>query len=333
VTPLPSICQLALCTRDLPRTAQLYGQGLGFADSGGKPIAGEWLARIQGLGDDAATMLAWQVGRQDFFQLEFFCHTDPVPRPLPEDWRPCDLGWVRFGVAVPDFAAALARLSDLGVVPLIAPVTQDGLRRAAFRDPHAGIVVEVMEDGAALPGGVRPRFYDLAPAVVYAALSVPDLDRARTFWIDTVGLEAAAVELHRPEHEALWGLTGARSESLVLRGGGDILLELVRYGDPVGRSRPAGHRVSDQGLMNIAVGSRDPGRARALLARVAAAGYAVNAPLPETPAGGTYCADADGNSLEILSAPREFDPTFGFVPLPGLLRPAAWPAATVGPAQ
>ncbi len=332
VSRVASICQLALCTSDLPRTAQLYGQGFGFADAGGKPIAGEWLARIQGLGADAATMLAWQVGRQDFFQLEFFHHTDPLQRPLPDGWRPCDLGWVRFGIAVPDFDGALERLARLGVTTVTAPMSCDGLRRVCFRDPYAGIVVEVMEDGAGLPGGVRPRFYDLAPAVVYAALSVGDLDRARAFFVDAVGLEPAAVRLHHLEHEALWGLDGARCETLVLAGGGDILLEIVRYDDPAGRPRPGDHRVSDQGLMNIAVGYRDRGSADALLARVVRGGYPLNAPLPETPAGGTYCCDADGNSLELLSAPREFDPTFGFVPLPGLLRPAAWPVAGVGPA-
>ena len=171
---------------------------------------------------------------------------------------------------MPDFAAALAGLERSGLTPLSEPMRQDGLRRVAFRDPELGAIVELMEDGEALPGGIRPRFYDLGPALVYAAVSVRDLDagarvlrrhgRARTVQDDVV--------LHDPALEALWGLEGARRETLVVRGG-DVYLEVVRYDDPAPRAHD--RRLSDQGIMNVAVGFRERERLEALYDRLVAA--------------------------------------------------------------
>ena len=96
----------------------------------------------------------------------------------------------------------------------------------------------MLEEGSATPGGIRPRFYDLVPAVVYATLNVPDLGEARRFFLDTLGLdEEPGNELHPPELEALWGLEGARRESFVARGG-DVYLEVVRTSSPQGSRCP-----------------------------------------------------------------------------------------------
>ena len=148
---------------------------------------GQRVAQIQGLGDDCAFTLWWLVGRQDLVQLEFFHHTTPPQRAVA-DRAPNDLGWSRFGIAVPDFEPALERLAGLGVEPLSEPLVHDGLRRACFRDPYTGALVEVLEEGASTPGGIRPRFYDLVPAVVYATINVPDLAEARRFFVETLGL-------------------------------------------------------------------------------------------------------------------------------------------------
>jgi catechol 2,3-dioxygenase-like lactoylglutathione lyase family enzyme len=142
------------------------------------------VAQIQALGDDCAFVLWWLVGRQDLVQLEFFHHTTPRQR-ATADRAPNDLGWSRFGITVPDFGPALERLGALGVELLCEPIVHEGLRRACFRDPYTGVIVEVLEEGTATPGGIRPRFYDLVPAVVYAAISVPDLTEARRFFVET----------------------------------------------------------------------------------------------------------------------------------------------------
>ena len=151
-----------MCSADLPHTLRLYTEVFGFADAGGRAFWGPWLG-VQALGPDAAALVWWLVGRQDFVQLEVFHHTTPAQRPLPDDWRPSDHGWVRWGLAVPDFDAALERLRGMGIATLSEPAERDGLRRVGFRDPDVGVIVEVMEDGAALAGGIRPRHYDLVP--------------------------------------------------------------------------------------------------------------------------------------------------------------------------
>ena len=54
-----------------------------------------------------------------------------------------------------------------------------------------------------------------------------------------LGLKRSDATLRAHEHEALWGLAGARTRSSVFHAGG-VLVELVQYLDPVGRPRPAG---------------------------------------------------------------------------------------------
>jgi catechol 2,3-dioxygenase-like lactoylglutathione lyase family enzyme len=316
--------QVAMVSADLPATVRRYTEVFGFADAGGRTFWGPWLARIQSLGADAATVLWWMVGRQDLVQLEVFGYTHPASRPQPADWRPSDVGWAGWSLAVPDFDAALQRLRATGIAAITDPVVHAGLRRVAFRDPDAGMIVEVLEDGVAVPGGLRPRHYDLAPAVVSVTLSVADLARARRFLIDTAGLRPTTLDLHPPGTQGLWGLPGAQRESAV-RGAGDVLIELVRYQDPAPRPRPSDHRLSDLGIMNVGFGHRERGLTDALLARIRAGGYGVSAELPDTPAGGVYVTDLEGTSYEVMAQPREFDADFGFQPQPALLRPALWP--------
>ena len=320
-----------MCSADLPRTLRLYTEVFGFADAGGRAFWGPWLG-VQALGPDAAALVWWLVGRQDFVQLEIFHHTTPPQRPLPEDWRPSDHGWVRWGLAVPDFAAALGRLRGMEIEPLTEPFERDGLRRVCFRDPDVGAIVEVMEDGAALPGGIRPRHYDLVPALVYAAISVPDLDRARLFFVDTLGLTPEPSDLlHDDEAEGLWGLAGASCERFVVRGG-DVYLEVVRYDDPPGRPPAADRALSDQGLMNVAAGFRERAELERLYQRIVTNGYRPNSQLMPGSAGGTYLEDADGNSFEVLAVPREFDRLFGFTPGSIFDPHSFWPQPGVPPA-
>ena len=218
------------------------------------------------------------------------------------------------------------------MTPLSEPIVLEGLRRAAFRDPYTGALVEVLEEGSATPGGIRPRFYDLVPAVVYATLNVPDLAEARRFFLDTLRLdEEPETELHPPELEALWGLDGARRESFVTRGG-DVYLEVVQYLEPAGQPLPDDHLLSDRGFMNVAFGFREQDDLAATYARVEAAG--LSRQLPDAAVRRRHLPER--RSRQHRRAPDRrprADPGFGFPPHPLFRRNLAWPQPSVGPAR
>lgn len=296
-----SLAQVALNTSDLSASLRLWCELFGFANAGGSAVWGKALA-MQGLPEDAHCIVWWLVGARPFFQLEFFHHGSPVQRPQPPGWRPCDHGWVRLGVAVVDFdrvADGLARLS----VPVPGATGKAPRRRLVFRDPQVGAMVEVIERGG-LAG----------PEIAYATSSVGDLDAARTYYRDVMGARIGALdELHTPGDEALWGLAGGVREGFVAelpRGG---LIEVVSYTSPVPRPRAVDHLTSDQGIMNIAVGSREAGDIRALIARANASGRATPVIVDSGTVVGTYVTES-GYEMELIGIPEELDAYLGFLP-------------------
>lgn len=318
----PHLAQVGLCTNNMPATVRLFREVFGFADCGGDLTYGPLLAKAQGLGDDASCICWWMVGREDFTQIELFTHTLPAQRPLDPSWRPSDLGWVRWGIAVPEFDAAQARLEKFGIDPIAPPIKVDGLKRLCFREPWANVIIEVLEEGESLPFGIRPTFYDLTPAVAYAALSVQDLDLARDFFAGTLGLTEVDAVLHPPECDATWGLPGAKRESILFSADG-LILEVNRYDDPI--PRRFDRLVSDQGMMNAAFGTRDRAEIGAIEKRVRDAGYAINTPLWDLPSVATYVDDGQGNSVELLCINREDNRVLGQEPRPLYGGPPAWP--------
>ena len=78
-------------------------------------------------------------------------------------------------------------------------------------------------------------------------------------------------------------------------------------------------------MMNIALGCRDQSSFGRCFDACTANGYTGNGGRP-TRMGATYFNDFDGNSLEVLLAPREFDEDLGFTPR----RPLIW-SQTVEP--
>ena len=309
----PRVCQLAMCTANMPETIRRYTEVFRFADAGGDLLWGSWLGKMQEVGDDVSCTIWWLMGRSSFCQLEFFHHTVPAQQPLPVGWKPSDLGWVRWGMAVPDFDDCLERMHRHGLVTYTEPIGTVGMRRVCFRDPDTGTVVEVLEEGPNLPGGNRASDFSNAwPALVYAAASVPDLERALAFFTNTAGFtEVAPDTLHEASMDSLWGLQGATRSIAVVAGGG-VFIELVEY-DPAGASPPPDRRLTDQGFMNVAFGYRERERLDVLADSIEAAGFTLNTKLGPPPAG-TYGRTEDGLSFEILSVPQECDGYLGFMP-------------------
>ena len=92
-----------------------------------------------------------------------------------------------------------------------------------------------MEDDP-LPEFNRRGRVDSPSAIRSVTVSVPQMSDAAAFFETGIGLKPSTVALHTPEHEALWGLAGASRESRLFDGG-EVLIEVVQYLDPVGKPR------------------------------------------------------------------------------------------------
>jgi catechol 2,3-dioxygenase-like lactoylglutathione lyase family enzyme len=321
--------QVAFSVVDLRRTDAWFRTAFGLQPAGGtRSFRGPLASHVQGL-PRAASTCWWLVGRDDYLQLELFQFERPRAKPLPADYRACDIGYSRIGIWVQDFDATLARLAALDSPPLAEPMGSPGRRRACVRSPD-GVFVEVMEDDPLVGRGdrARPMRPECPAAPRYVALSVPDLGQSLRLFSGALSLPRGK-PLHAQEHEALWNLAGADREVVVLDAG-DVLLELVQYIDPPGRPWPPGYRICDQGLLNIAFGYRGM---RAMLAdyrRCREAGARPNGfPLHSPAWGVVYVNDVQGFSVELLWVRRWWDGHMGFLPQAPERRPApAAPAAS-----
>ena len=318
----PPLSQIAFSVIDLRLTERWFRAGFGLLPAGGSRalMRGPLAANVQGL-PRAASTCWWLLGRNSWFQLELFQFERPIAKLMPADFRPCDIGYTRIGLWVEDFDATMKTLAGLGSAPLAAPLGERGERRACVRDPD-GVYVEIMEDDPLPHYNTRGRV-DCPAAIRSVTLSVPQLDDAAAFFAEGIGLKPSSVKLHKPEHEVLWGLAGATTESRLFDGG-EVLIEVVHYLDPAGKPRPRDYRVSDQGILNIAFGARRKVDFNAVYRRAEAFGAQPNRRPFHLPGIGSvvYVNDAHGFSVEILrTKPGLSDRIFGFQPRPLHKRP------------
>ena len=303
--------QLALNSSDMVGTLHFYSDVFGFINAGSTAAWGPIL-EIQGL-QNARTLLWWVIGKQELVQLELFHHTSPAQKPLPDDWSPSDIGWGRFGLSVPDFDLTLARLVAWNV-PLIAGVRhRRGGRRAAIRDPYVGVVIEIVEEVATMPGGIRVGHFDADPAIIYVAMSVSDLDASRDFYANQLCFDILPLDvLHDADDEAVWGLPGAKREGFAVKAG-DVFVEVLAYESPLPRPKAANWLISDQGIMNVAFGTRDTTVVQAVVDRLDAEGRGPRCMLEGPGILGTYILDAE-REIEMFAWPPDFDAAIGFAP-------------------
>ena len=318
----PRLIQIALSVVDLRETERWLREGFGFVPAGGsrRLMRGPLASRIQGLPRVASTCW-WLRDRNDWFQIEMFQFERPIARLMPHDARGCDLGYTRVGFWVADFDATLFRLARIGSQPLSDPIGEPGYRRACVRSPD-GVFVEIMEDDPLTSrGGQAPASADCPVAVRSVTLSVADLDQSAAFLSDGLGMPASGAALRRPEHEALWCLPGAATRSQVFDAG-DVLVEVVQYLDPAGRPRPDDYRISDQGILNVALGTRSKSQFDDLYRRACAVGARPNStPLRIPGAAVVYVNDPQQYSFELIRMSRASDKYWGFTPIPITSRP------------
>jgi catechol 2,3-dioxygenase-like lactoylglutathione lyase family enzyme len=315
-TGLP-LSQIAMSVMDLKNTYAWYQQVFGFVPAGGTHLfRGPIASRIQGL-QRAASTCWWLVDQQSQFQLEMFQFKSPQVRPLPKNWRPCDIGYSMISLWVADFDECLVRLELVGSSIEAEPMGKVGARRVCVKDPE-GVLLELMEHDPRA-GVLRGRpSSDVPVAVRSVTLSVENLEQSKRFFNGVLGLKEVGTKveetfsLHGPEHEALWGLEGATRKQVLLWAD-DILIELVEYVDPVGEVRAEGYRISDQGLLNIAFGFRSRREFSRVYRRCIESGVLGNCrPLHLGAWSVVYVNDQQGFSVELLMVKPWYERFMGF---------------------
>jgi catechol 2,3-dioxygenase-like lactoylglutathione lyase family enzyme/uncharacterized protein YndB with AHSA1/START domain len=318
---IPSLNQIAFSVVDLRLTERWFRECFGLLPAGGSRIMMRGLlpSMVQGL-PKAASTCWWLVGRNPWFQLELFQFENPLAKPIPADFRPCDIGYTRIGLWVADFDQTLLNLAGLGTQTLSPPLGTPGTRRVCVRSPD-GVYVEIMEDDP-LPAKTESERRDCAAAIRSVTMSTPNLADSVAFMSKGIGLGESRLVLHDPEHEALWGMAGATTKSKVFEAG-DVLVEVVQYLDPAGKPWPPGYRICDQGILNIAFGARSKRDHVAVYRRAVDFGARPNCrPLHVPGSGVVYVNDPQGFSVELLwMKPGKADRQWGFTPLPIGQRP------------
>lgn len=299
------IGQIALSVADIEKSISFYRDviGLRYATRT-DTFKGERPEKVQGI-PGVASLTAWFVDDRDLLQLELFQFLTPQTKDFAGKRNPWDVGYSRIAFEVNDVAAfrehCLAKRAD-AVSPL---VEIDGRPAFAMRDPD-GILIEIEAAKKPLPGHLKARHSGVA-------LTVPDFDDALTNFRDTLGF--AAMEQPASDKGVLWQEENAEKK-VALLDGGTMWLEISCYQRPDSLPWPEGYRISDRGILNIAIAYRDNDSVRRMYQRTVAAGYRPNCEPQCVPGCGgvTYVNDSQGFSVEIMSCYRWLDGVFGFRP-------------------
>ena len=298
-------------------TARWYETAFGLIASGGSNDAGGAHAdHLQRLSEpDPALAVRWLLDQDELFQFEIFSYERPRSEPKPSTWSARDIGYASVTIWVADFDLAVDR-----IVGMRAPIStirgERGKRRTTTSDPN-GTIVELLEEDIVVPGSGRVVRPEIGAAVRSVRLSVPNLERSVDIFRDCYGLtEVGSFVVHQPSDEALWGLDG-ETPTIRTFAAGNSFFELAEYRDPAGLPRPAAYRLSDAGIMNIALVTRSKAAYELIRNRAAEWEFEVREFIPGDHSACAYVWDDQGFCTELLFvAPTEFaDRALGYVPV------------------
>ena len=290
VLPPARFNQLALSVSDRARSLTFYSEAIGLRPVGGTQFRGKTTEAVQGM-VGASSTVSWLMDDRPDFQLELFEFECPKGRDRAAERQAHDIGYSRIWCAVPDLAAAAARIGAL-------VVEVDGRLSALGRDPD-GIPVQLI--AADVP----------CPRVAGVALTVPYLEVARRSFIEGCG--CALSKAPATDWGALWGESQADKDMLMLDGT-TLQVEISRYRTPQSAPWPADYRLADIGILNVALGFSRGREIKARLAAMVEAGFVPNTPLVGAPGlfHLTYSNDPQGFSVETLQVTRLAAGAFGF---------------------
>jgi catechol 2,3-dioxygenase-like lactoylglutathione lyase family enzyme len=290
------ICQIALSISDLVKSRHWY-QALGLDWAGGMgPLSGEHPAKMLDL-PEVEVQIEWMRGQDSMSQLELIHFVRPRPLPMPEDRNLHYAGYGAVSLIVSDFEATLSGLNRERREVQITGA--QGSRSLWLKDPD-GITVEIMERDPLRLRKSSGDDHSLA-SIRAITITVADLDKAKRFWVSAVGIgecSPGACELN-PFPKDVDG--GVVDWDQVLLKGGSVIVRLLKPRRPAIVPIVSGRRLSDTGVLNVAVIVDEKSAFDHLCRRVSQMGYRFSTEDPMLmgeEAGARYGYDDQGNSIE-----------------------------------
>lgn len=139
----------------------------------------------------------------------------------------------------------------------------------------------------------------------HVAISTPDIERLRGFYVDLLGFEEVFRLNWEVGHRELDAITGLEDSSarIVMLKCGNACVELFEYASPPPKSGDANRPVNDHGITHLCLQVTDIEAEHARLAEAGMRFHCTPQRLGDIRA--TYGRDPDGNVVELLEVPAD----------------------------
>ncbi|MEP1446912.1 MAG: SRPBCC family protein [Paraglaciecola sp.] len=246
-----NICQVAIVSKHAKLLRNWYCEHFGFLPASQTIFGGPLATRVQGVPNDL-NICYWAVDGKRQFQLEFFNFIRPGVTPKRNNWQPYDHGYNVVGIYTWNFDEILNKLKRSSASFLSDVKIDNGHRWLMIKDPDGNHIELTEHDPLAEQ---TKQYEEISATVRYVRISVPDLEKTKKIWKNSFYLlEKDTYTLPTYHDELLFSEQVTEYQQCVLQGQG-ILLELRQYSKPVPTPRLNTHDVTDQGIMNIAIGA------------------------------------------------------------------------------